>query len=174
MRIISLLAAVLFAGCLASARPPLPRAVIVARSAFEGQGIEPGEVVVAVTGCKGFKDECPGLSPEAARYLASIPILAFATDNWTISDQTPPSRARFAELIKAGREAKARGEALPLKKGEDVYPEHFALLSQGVMNIEGLTNLATLIGERRVVFVGLPLKIEKGNGGPMRAAAFVY
>jgi kynurenine formamidase len=40
--------------------------------------------------------------------------------------------------------------------------------------VEGLANLDALLGERKLVFVGFPLKVPDGDGSPIRAAALVY
>ena len=89
-------------------------------------------------------------------YLASSPIKAFATDNWTIGN------AALYPKLRAMRDAGTPGRV------EDFLPEHHALLGRDIPNIEGLTNLEPLLGARNVVFVGFPLKIPAGQ---RRAAA---
>jgi kynurenine formamidase len=56
--------------------------------------------------------------------------------------------------------------ALPLpprRGGDAVSPEHQALLESDIPNIEGLANLEPLLGEKGILFVGLPLEIKDGN-----------
>ena len=50
---------------------------------------------------------------------------------------------------------------------------HRRLLSAGLVIYENLTNLAAL-PDQGFLFMGLPLKIESGDGSPVRAAALVY
>ena len=130
------------------------------RGRSEGTGIEAGDIVIAFVGYTppSEPDQLPSyayLSEEAAEYLATIPIKAFASDMPSIG-----SIRLAAELI---------------ERGEVPNPtEHYALLSREIPNIEGLTNLEAIAEEQHVVFVGFPLRIENGNGGPMRAVALVY
>ncbi|WP_157868122.1 cyclase family protein [Pyrococcus abyssi] len=49
---------------------------------------------------------------------------------------------------------------------------HKVLLSAEIPIYENLVNLEKLIG-RRFLFVGLPLKIRKGSGSPVRAVAII-
>jgi len=128
-------------------------------SDFEDRGIEAGDIVIAFVGYvpPSEPDELPShpyLSEEAAEYLANLPVKAFASDMPSIG-----SARVAAELI---------------ERGEAPGKEHLALLSREIPNIEGLTNLEAIVDEQYVVFVGFPLKIEDGNGGPMRAVALVY
>jgi kynurenine formamidase len=138
-----------------------PREAALGRADFEGRGIRPGEVVIALVGCpKGPPSRCPYLGGDAARYLASIPIRAFATDNWTTGNGA--TFKRFSE--KGGVDSTT----------EEFLPEHHAFLSRGIPNFEGLTNIESLLGEKNAVFVAFPIKIENGNGAPVRAAALIY
>lgn len=57
---------------------------------------------------------------------------------------------------------------------EPMFEEHTALLEKDVVVIEGLTNLDALVGLPDVVFVGFPIKLEGGTGGPMRAVGLIY
>lgn len=127
---------------------------------FANQGIEAGEIVIAMVGYTPptEPDELPSyayLSEDAAEYLATIPVRAFASDMPSIGS------------IRLAMARVQRGEFPGLG-------EHHAFLSRNIPNIEGLTNLEAIVNEGNVVFVGFPLKIENGNGGPMRAVAFVY
>jgi arylformamidase len=131
-------------------------------SDFQNAGIEPGDIVIAVVsydppqGPDGLPSY-PYLSGEAARYLAGIPIRAFATDMPSLG-----SFRLYGALMEESLEP------------EHVAPEHIAFLSQEIPIIEGLVNAEQLIGEDQVVFVGFPLRLENVTGGLIRAAALVY
>ena len=130
---------------------------------FSNQGIKPDEIVIAVVGYQppDNADEYPSypsLSGEAAEYLATLPVRAFATDMCCLM-----SYEDLEQRLKAG-----------LEGSENVFPEHYAFMSRGIPAIEALVNVEDLIGEEHVVFVGFPLKLEGGTGGLMRAAALVY
>ena len=43
----------------------------------------------------------------------------------------------------------------------------------GFTHIEGLTNLDKLVGKGRFRFIGFPIKIKGGTGGPIRAVAWL-
>jgi len=129
---------------------------------FQGAEIKPGDIIIAVVSYvppEGPDDlpSYPYLSGEAARYLAEIPIRAFATDMPSLG-----SFRRYGPLMEESLEP------------EHVAPEHQAFLGQGIPIIEGLVNAEELIGEDDVVFVGFPLRLENVTGGLMRAAALVY
>ena len=130
---------------------------------FQDKNIQPGDIVIAFVGYTPptGPDELPSyayLSGEAAEYLASIPVKAFATD--ALSGE---SIRRVFQLMEEG----ATGY-------ENVLPVHYAFLSREIPIIEQLVNLESLVGEENIVFVGFPLKIKDGNAGPLRAAALVY
>jgi kynurenine formamidase len=92
----------------------------------------------------------PYLSPEAAEYLASLPVKAVATD--ALSVETPPGERR-----------------------SDFSPKvHLTFFSRGIPIIEQLTNVEAVMAEDDPVFVGFPLKIEGGNASPIRAAVLIY
>lgn len=131
-------------------------------SDFEGVGLRPGEIVIAVVGYRppSLSEQVPSypyLSGAAAEYLAGIPVRAFATDM--------PSAGSFRRYGNLMAEDPSSGH---------VFPEHLAFLRQEIPLIEGLVNVEELIGKGTVVFVGFPLKLEGGSGGLMRAAALVY
>jgi kynurenine formamidase len=133
------------------------------RSDFEGAGIEAGEIVIAFVGYEAPTDPetlpaYPYLSGDAAEYLASIPIKAFACDMPSLG-----SIHRYDALVAEGKTGSAT-----------IFAEHYAFASRDIPAIEGLVNLEQLVHEDEVVFVGFPLKFEDGDGGPMRAAALVY
>ena len=48
-----------------------------------------------------------------------------------------------------------------------------ASLALAAMLLSGI-GLEQIVGEKEVVFVGFPLKVEGGSGGLMRAVAIVY
>jgi len=131
-------------------------------SDFEKQGVQPGDILLVLveyeTPPAGDLPSYAYLSGEAAEYLASIPIKAFASNIPSLG-----SVKRYFQLIEEG-----------LTGSENIFPEHYAFLSRDIPNIEGLANLESLIGEEEIVFVGFPLKIKDGNGAPLRAAALVY
>ena len=133
------------------------------RADFENRGLEPGDIVLVVVGysAPSSLEELPSyayLSGEAAEYLAQIPIKAFASDMPSLG-----SMKGYMTLLEQG-----------VTGSNNVFPEHIAFLSREIPNVEGLVNLERLVGEEEIVFVGFPLKIQDGNGAPMRAAALVY
>lgn len=140
-----------------------PRDEPIGPDDLEPWGIQPGEIVIVATGYTPPQGPAelpsyPYLSGEAAEYLARLPVKAFASDMPSLG-----SIKRYYEL----RERGVRGV-------QGNRPEHYAFLSRGIPNIEGLVNLEALIGESEMLFVGAPLKIADGNGAPMRAMAFLY
>ena len=56
--------------------------------------------------------------------------------------------------------------------GPAPFRVHETLLGRGLVVVENLTNLESLVG-RRFLFVGLPLRLAGGDGSPIRAAAIV-
>jgi kynurenine formamidase len=140
-----------------------PAGEAVPRSAFESAGIQPEEIVVALFGYQAPADaeSLPTyayLSGEAAEYLAQIPIKAFASDIPSLG-----SIRGYLDQIESGK-----------KGSENILPEHYAFLSRGIPNIEGLSNLERLVGEKEFVLVAFPLKVEDGDGSPVRPAALLY
>ena len=129
------------------------------RSDFENRVPAHTFVVVLVN---STKDDCAYLGGEAAEYLARLPIRGYATNAWTIAN--PKQFPKVKALRNSGQMADSRA----------LFPEHHALLSRDIPNIEGLTNLEALAGQKEFLFVGLPIKVEKGTGAPVRAAAFLY
>lgn len=53
------------------------------------------------------------------------------------------------------------------------YPCHMVCRERQVTHIENLCNLDQLVG-KRFTFVALPLRIRKGTGSPLRAAAIIH
>ena len=59
----------------------------------------------------------------------------------------------------------------PAPEGELNFQAHNACGERGITHIEGLDNLDQMVGKGRFRFIGFPLKIKDGSGGPMRAVA---
>ncbi|EMC98272.1 hypothetical protein BAUCODRAFT_23075 [Baudoinia panamericana UAMH 10762] len=59
----------------------------------------------------------------------------------------------------------------PAPEGELNFQAHNACGERGITHIEGLDNLERVVGKGRFRFIGFPLKIRDGSGGPMRAVA---
>ena len=59
----------------------------------------------------------------------------------------------------------------PAPEGEPNFQAHNACGERGITHIEGLDNLEQVVGKGRFRFMGFPLKIREGSGGPMRAVA---
>ena len=131
----------------------------VPRSFVEAQGVDPGDIVILFVGYVPPSEPnefpiYPYLSGEAAEYLAELPIKAFATD--ALSSDAMPQPEDAPERM-------------------DVGPVvHSAFLPRGIPVIEQLVNVESLLNEDNAVFVGFPLKVEGGNGSPIRAAALIY
>ncbi len=90
-----------------------------------------------------YHGDNPGLSEEAAAYLADRGVKLVGGDVPTIDVGSDP-----------------------------VEPAHRALLPRGVLVLENAVNLGEL-PPRGAFFVGLPLRIRGGTGFPVRAVAFV-
>jgi kynurenine formamidase len=134
------------------------------RADFEGKGIQAGDIVLAYVGYDPPKDSLsypsfPYLSGEAAEYLAGLPVKLFATDM--------PSLASLTNFMN-------KVVNRNFKSSDDLMPEHLAFARKNVPSIEGLANLDKIVKEQNLVFIGFPLKIKKGNAGPIRAVALVY
>ena len=59
----------------------------------------------------------------------------------------------------------------PAPEGEPNFQAHNACGERGITHIEGLDKLEEVVGKGRFRFMGFPLKIREGSGGPMRAVA---
>jgi kynurenine formamidase len=55
---------------------------------------------------------------------------------------------------------------------DKTYPCHSVCAERGITHIENLSNLDKIIG-KRFTFIGLPLKIRKCTGSPLRAGAIL-
>jgi len=113
-----------------------------------GLDIRPGDTVLLYTGVGdqfypdlAYTDKYPGLTREAALWLARQGIVNIAVDNVAIdhSDDTD-------------------------------FSGHVVCGEYGIVNTEGLTNLDQVAGQRFLYF-GLPLLIRDGTGSPIRAIA---
>ena len=132
-----------------------PKNEPVPLSFIEQQPVRPGDVVLLFTGYvppTGPEElpQYPYLSPEAAEYLASIPVRAYAVDTLSVDSPARDDRPRGGPKV------------------------HAAFLLKGIPVVEQLMNVESLLDEEQAVFVGFPLKIEGGNGSPIRAAALIY
>lgn len=113
-----------------------------------GQRIRAKDTVLIYTDhyrrCWGSEDwvNGPGLSLDAAEYLADQGIHAF------------------------GVETRSPGVL-----GEGNKEIHTLCGERGITHYENLVNLHSLIGRGRFRFIGLPLKIRAGTGSPVRAVA---
>lgn len=128
---------------------------------LENYDIAANEILILFVGYTQPQDEdWPTYAPisvQAAQWLAAKKIRALATDMPSIG-----SFSRYADLMDKDR---------PL---EEVWAERLAFFQAGIPVIEGLANLAHLMGEKNIVFVGFPLSIADRSGAPMRAAALIY
>ncbi|CAG8380582.1 unnamed protein product [Penicillium salamii] len=62
----------------------------------------------------------------------------------------------------------------PAPEGELNFIAHNLCGERGMMHIEGLDNLESLVGQGRFRFIGFPLKLVGGSGSPIRAVAPSY
>jgi len=96
------------------------------------------------------------LSPEAAEYLATLPVKAFGTDAWSVMS--------FDDTVKVNSDSEAA----------TLSPIHYSFLSRRIPIYEGLYRLDELVGYKQVYFVGVPLNIKDGDGMLVRPVAFVF
>ena len=135
--------------------------VATAAATVEG-GVQCGDIVLIYS---GFQDATvttqmrqTWLTAEAAQWLVDAGAVAVGFE-----PATP-------DPIRAGLFEYGWGE----KDGPNrpAWPAHMALLGNGVLIIEGLTNLDRIRG-RRVRFAALPPNIPGGSGFPVRAVAWL-
>jgi kynurenine formamidase len=55
----------------------------------------------------------------------------------------------------------------------DLFPSHRACRDRGISHYEWLVNLEQLVGKGEFHFQGIPLKLHRGSGSPVRALAFL-
>jgi kynurenine formamidase len=138
-----------------------PKGFSVPRTVFEGQGIEPGDVVMIYTDYQPPQDdksfpETVTLTRGAAEYLAKIPVRAFATDAYSVANLHQQAQIESDDLT------------------AQVVPIHHSFLSRGIPVYEQLFNVETLIGKDRMFFIGVPVNIRDGDGMIVRPLVFVY
>jgi kynurenine formamidase len=92
----------------------------------------------------GFLDSWPGLSADAAEYLAERRVKLVGTDCISLD---------------------------PGDGGGGRLAAHYTLLPEGILILENVSNLAAL--PLLSFFMALPLKIDNGTGSPVRAVAFL-
>jgi kynurenine formamidase len=95
-----------------------------------------------LAGRPAYEHDFPGLSVEAVHWLADKGIRMFGVE-----------------------------AVSPAPEGELNFQAHLACAERGITHVEGLTNLARLVGRGRFRFVGFPLKIRGGTASPIRAVA---
>ncbi|KAM3422904.1 Kynurenine formamidase [Cercospora zeina] len=61
----------------------------------------------------------------------------------------------------------------PAPESEPKFQAHNACGERNITHIEGLDQLEQVVGQGRFRFIGFPLKIRGGSGGPMRAVALL-
>ena len=118
--------------------------------AFESQSVLLGDVVLIYTAYTPPETddafpETVTLTPEAAEYLANVPVRAYGTDAWSVGNL---------------QAAPADGDTDTSR----LIPIHHAFLSRGIPAYEELFNVDTLLGKENMFFVGVPLNIENGDG----------
>lgn len=139
----------------------LPLGRTVTKATFQEQGIEPGDVVMIYTAYHppqaddGYP-ETIALTREAAEYLASIPIRAFATDAHSV----------WGEDDAWGDE--------PSSDPMELFPVHLTFLTRGIPIYEQLFNVSDLLGEDDMYFVGPPLNIKDGDGMIVRPVVLLF
>ena len=113
------------------------------------QKIQTGDGLLIRTGWSGYvgrpeyRDALPRLSLELAQWCADNGVRILGVE--------PPSVADVHNI-------------------EELTTIHRVLLEGGVIIVEGLTNLDK-IHKEKVTFMAFPLKIDKGDGSPVRALA---
>ena len=111
--------------------------------------IGPGDRLLFKSGCSkrvdepAYRDELPRISLKLAEFLAAKLVALVGVE--------PPSVAAINDL-------------------EEITAVHRTLLGAGIVIVEGLCNLDQLTQEQ-VTFIALPLKVEDGDGTPVRAIA---
>ena len=112
--------------------------------------VEPADILLLHTGTYGryagrpqYLTDFPGLGESASEWIVSKQVKTFGVDSPT--PDNPVSR---------------------------IYPCHLMCRRNGITHYENLANLDQLVG-RRFTFVGFPLKLIGGHGGPTRAVALV-
>ncbi|GGM92151.1 hypothetical protein GCM10010106_45320 [Thermopolyspora flexuosa] len=121
-----------------------------AAEAAGGEPVRPGDILLLYTGThRRYADE--------RRYLTDFPGLGESGSKWIVD-----------------RRVKTFGvdSPTPDNPASKTYPCHMMCRAHHITHYENLTNLHLLVG-RRFTFVGFPLKIRGGHGGPTRAVAIL-
>lgn len=133
--------------------PVTPRELLtVERIAAASPRIEPGDRVLLRTdwhkrlGSPTYRNELPRISAELARWLVQKEVALLGVE--------PPSVADVNNL-------------------EELTEVHRILLEGNVVIVEGLANLNQLT-PHEVEFIALPLRVENGDGCPVRAIAIQF
>jgi kynurenine formamidase len=113
-----------------------------------GQDIGPAEILLFYTathdrygGTRDYLSQFPGLGATASEWIAGHGIKAFGVDTPTPDNPISPT-----------------------------YPCHMMCRERGITHYENLANLGEVVN-RSFTFVGFPLRIRGGHGGPTRAVA---
>lgn len=117
---------------------------------LSGQEIRKGDTVLLYTGVGdqnypglAYTDKYPGLTRDAALWLAQQGVINIGVDNVAIDHSD-----------------------------DSAFSGHVVCGEYGIVNTEGLTNLDQIAGLRFLYF-GLPLLIRNGTGSPIRAVAIL-
>ena len=75
----------------------------------------------------------------------------------------------------ADRGSRLHGIEVPStdRPNDPSFPSHRVCRDRGLSHYEWLCNLEELLGKGEFRFQGLPLKLDKGSGSPVRALAFL-
>jgi kynurenine formamidase len=141
--------------CLDLSHKPLKSDISIAdlEKAIEVAGVEikPKDTVLLhmdfyrrTTGTPAFITDFPGLTKESATWLGKKGITQFGV-----------------EAVSPGR------------TGRNNFEVHHVCRDMGFTHIEGLVNLDKVVGKGRFKFIGFPIKIKGGTGGPIRAVAWL-
>ena len=138
-----------------------PKGFSVPKTVFENQMIRSGDVVMIYTDYEPPQDdesfpETVTLTRDAAEYLATIPVRAFATDAFSVENLQDQAQLDSNDLT------------------AQVVPIHHSFLSRGIPVYEQLFNVESLLDKEMMFFVGVPANIPDGDGMIVRPVVFVY
>jgi len=121
-----------------------------AAEAAGGEPVRPGDILLLYTGThrryageRRYLTDFPGLGESGGKWIVDRRVKTFGVDSPT-----------------------------PDNPASKTYPCHMMCRAHHITHYENLTNLHLLVG-RRFTFVGFPLKIRGGHGGPTRAVAIL-
>jgi kynurenine formamidase len=121
-----------------------------AAEAAGGEPVRPGDILLLYTGThhryageRRYLTDFPGLGESGSKWIVDRRVKTFGVDSPT-----------------------------PDNPASKTYPCHMMCRAHHITHYENLTNLHLLVG-RRFTFVGFPLKIRGGHGGPTRAVAIL-